>query len=441
MKSINIIIITFLLYSADSYSNIGIWEENIKEKYNSYICLSCCDSVNCITATNYGYIPTFGMIIKRSTDYGITWEPALIDTFNVLQNQNRKVRKPYKVHSNTNGIVIVLLNEGEIVRTTDYGNSWRYDTLGITEDFFNLYLNESIGIITHRGKPLKYFITHNSGETWEHKDMIFDYRWHFIYDVEIFSDKEFYFLTYDDDGHYILKTTDGGLNWTSQQTEQHLYEFDFVDRINGWGIIAEPVPGSSFTKQVIVKTSDGGNNWTRQRDTNALDFGFRYITMFDENRGIVAGYGGRIFRTYDGGNNWLKDSVNNAGKTIAIVDFHCTTMQNGFYVAGAEGLYSMNGLISGINYTYKNDAEVNIYPNPIASGDILTVETMKFQKKSLLAEIYDLTGRKVRSAEKLRSLSNCRYALTSPINLENGIYFLKLYDHSENYLVKLIIVG
>ena len=78
----------------------------------------------------------------------------------------------------------------------------------------------------------------------------------------------------------ILKTTNGGTNWTSQTsgTSNTLCSVNFVDQNTGWAV------GESGT---ILKTTNGGTNWISQTSgtTNTL-FSVNFV---DQNTGWAVG--------------------------------------------------------------------------------------------------------------------------------------------------------
>ena len=92
----------------------------------------------------------------------------------------------------------------------------------------------------------------------------------------------------------ILKTTDGGENWSQQISgfDDNFHSTFFVNENTGWAV------GSSGT---IVKTTDGGDNWFYQNSgTNEYLFAVDFI---NQNTGWVVG-DGIVLRTTDSGNNW-----------------------------------------------------------------------------------------------------------------------------------------
>ena len=118
----------------------------------------------------------------------------------------------------------------------------------------------------------------------------------------------------------ILRTTDGGNNWTSQSPSDagQLYSIYFIDSNTGWTV------GDYGT---ILKTSDGGDNWISQNydPTNV----FSSVYFIDSNTGWVVGYGGKILKTTDGGNNWIYKS---SGTTSQLFSVYFTDSNTGWAV-------------------------------------------------------------------------------------------------------------
>lgn len=100
-------------------------------------------------------------------------------------------------------------------------------------------------------------------------------------------------------GGVILKTTDGGSNWTAQFTG-NLYNFwdvHFIDANTGWAV------GDYGT---IYKTADGGTTWTKVT-TTIPGVTLQSVYFADATYGLIAAEGS-IYRTVDGGTNWASIS-------------------------------------------------------------------------------------------------------------------------------------
>jgi photosystem II stability/assembly factor-like uncharacterized protein len=81
-----------------------------------------------------------------------------------------------------------------------------------------------------------------------------------------------------------------------------LYDVSFIDSLHGWAI------GDYCT---IIKTTDGGNNWSVIYIEPDKDI--KNICFLDEKRGFIGSDSGRILITNDGGNNWEIYQTNNKG--------------------------------------------------------------------------------------------------------------------------------
>ncbi len=136
----------------------------------------------------------------------------------------------------------------------------------------------------------------------------------------------------------ILGTTDGGYNWVFYyaETDQNLYDVDFVDSQDGWlvgndGVIARTTTGSDWMLQhsqpgvplrgvdfvnvtngwavggdLVLKTEDGGSNW----ESHSVEAGrmLQDVAFSDLSRGWVVGNNGYISRSTDGGLTWTTQS-------------------------------------------------------------------------------------------------------------------------------------
>jgi photosystem II stability/assembly factor-like uncharacterized protein len=106
------------------------------------------------------------------------------------------------------------------------------------------------------------------------------------------------------DSGVILHTTDGGQNWSYQQSNvtTSIHDLFFLDSLNGWGLtwhqnVFGPV-GTTF-----LKTTNGGQTWTTE--TYPKEFSFFYSILFNDSlNGWICGHPGSILKTRDGGQNW-----------------------------------------------------------------------------------------------------------------------------------------
>jgi photosystem II stability/assembly factor-like uncharacterized protein len=127
------------------------------------------------------------------------------------------------------------------------------------------------------------------------------------------------------DSGTILKTTDGGLTWSSisSGTTKNLNSVDFPNALTGFAV------GNSGT---IIKTIDGGSSWT---SIEPFPFSANYhcVKFPDENTGWVTDSQADILRTWDGGLTWYVLVALIAPMNSAY--FHDTT--DGYFAGGGSG--------------------------------------------------------------------------------------------------------
>ncbi len=121
------------------------------------------------------------------------------------------------------------------------------------------------------------------------------------------------------DSGKIIKTTDGGTNWSSAYSilpQYPVYLIKFANPMTGWvaGGRYDPNP-FSMEYAIIMKTTNGGINWVTQY-TDSWGPRFNDLTIADENNvfGTSAGTDftgmaswGKLIKTTNGGTNWFSD--------------------------------------------------------------------------------------------------------------------------------------
>jgi photosystem II stability/assembly factor-like uncharacterized protein len=90
----------------------------------------------------------------------------------------------------------------------------------------------------------------------------------------------------------VWKTQNSGVKST-------LFSVSFVDTLNGWAV------GDS---SVIIRTSNGGINWSEQ-SCPIKSVLLRKVQFISKNVGFISGFNGSFFSTVDGGVNWNANSI------------------------------------------------------------------------------------------------------------------------------------
>ncbi len=114
----------------------------------------------------------------------------------------------------------------------------------------------------------------------------------------------------------ILKSNDGGYNWTKQHDSYFINYIEFFDDQNGVAMGDSPISNSEPIE--IIHTTDGGNTWTNK---NNLLFGFTTnmaVSFADPNNGFMrlTESSGILLKTTDGGSSWSQLSPPVTGSNI-----------------------------------------------------------------------------------------------------------------------------
>ncbi len=138
-----------------------------------------------------------------------------------------------------------------------------------------------------------------------------------------------YYLASDFSSVYglVLKTTNAGATWTEQYNGffKPTFGIQFFDALNG------TVVGSdlSLGQGLILRTTDGGNTWLPQNSA----FGGLLTSVYfsDANTGTIVNDGGNIQRTTDGGTSW---NAQVSGTSELLTDVYFTDTNIGTVVGG-----------------------------------------------------------------------------------------------------------
>jgi photosystem II stability/assembly factor-like uncharacterized protein len=140
------------------------------------------------------------------------------------------------------------------------------------------------------------------------------------------------------DSGSIFYTSDGGLNWTQQQTNttSKIMRLFFLDDYRAWALAwADAGAGDgTFYGTEILKTTDGGENWSveQYRDENVF---LRGIYFLDTLKGFAGGVPGQFLQTSDGGLNWEPANIDSGiFSHFPVIDFKFYNQLYGFACGG-----------------------------------------------------------------------------------------------------------
>lgn len=182
----------------------------------------------------------------------------------------------------------------DIYHTTDKGDTWtRQSRPPVSGDLMDVFfINQDTGWVV--GTYRIILKTVNGGENWT-KIMGTTANDKSFHHVEFVNDSVGCAVGGQmfSDGGFIMRTTDGGLNWTELPIGEYggFKKIHFLDSVTGW------ICGYD---RKLLKTTDAGLTWVEKGGlTNYPDD----ICFFDEMNGFISN-GGQAWLTFDGGESW-----------------------------------------------------------------------------------------------------------------------------------------
>jgi len=166
------------------------------------------------------------------------------------------------------------------------------------------------------------------------------------------------------DTGYILKTTDGGSAWSVSHTMADVENFlsvFFVDSNTGW-VIGRATDSSA----IVLKTANGGTSWTQQYTGTAAENKYLYDLYFTSaTTGWIVGTddtndNALIIKTMDGGTNWTRYAVEDEYDQVTLYTVYFLDVGTG-WAAGAQGSgnFIMSTTDGGTNWNYEARTDIS----------------------------------------------------------------------------------
>jgi hypothetical protein len=284
-----------------------------------------------------------------------------------------------------------------------------------------------------------------------------------IEDVEISlrTKKEIWLTVWKNDKSYIMKSINDGLSYT-EVVEYYdngisaIHDFLPLDD-SGDGTILATSSGLKYVNETAHTYTDVHGPFEKGRPVEVLVRNHGSPTLLfaasassNEYRNSNDIWKRAIYLTMDKGRRWMK--VSDTGLFCGLI----TSMlyrdsDSVLFVATDAGLYMMKNPLQHIvdttidttvttysnNQIFKDEDDLQIYPNPTAGLITLMIHDMSFQDRFASVEIYDMLGKTV----YMKQLSNDDYS-TTLINLSDyspGIYLMKIYRAGRTYTKRICV--
>jgi photosystem II stability/assembly factor-like uncharacterized protein len=244
--------------------------------------------------------------------------------------------------------------------------------------------------------------------------------------------------------YYIRHTTNGGLDWSVQYIDNTAGGFkclQFADLNNGWAV------GDSAK---ILKTTDGGSNWTPITNTGiSSDSKLKGLFFLDADTGWIgckfaniSGDYGIILYTNNGGSSWTTQSlpVSNDARPYSIF---FSDANNGWYTSESYMIgHTTNGGVTGVgesnNSIPSGYSLSQNYPNPFNPSTAITYQLLTFGYVSL--KVYDLLGREITTLVNEKKSAGLYSVTFNASEIPSGVYFYRLQAGNFTETKKLVLL-
>lgn len=361
------------------------------------------------------------------------------------------------VYCITADIVVVVGDNGTILKTIDGGTTWVQKNSGTSYNLEKIqFTNQTIGYTIGADSSLYFgtlLKTVDGGETW---NTVLNFGTSNKRDISCVSENIFYYVN----NNMLFKTVDGGNNFQIINTTEYMQNIQFINDQIGYGL------GSNG----LVKTIDGGITWTFIR--NDVDVYY----FLNENIAFFKGING-LSKTIDGGTTLMSlTPIDHSMQKLFATNENIIWGVSGDLLLNGQPNYTTRGEISGIglfqkinasnpifksiyfdNLTkgygvalagkiYKNTTgtmlelnEINnekfikIYPNP--TSDQINIGFREKSIQPFFIEITDTLGKIIFS-----ELYNDKDFVTiNTKSISKGIYLLSVMNQEKRQIQKLII--
>jgi len=370
-----------------------------------------------------------------------------------------------KTNSQINGIPIDIaakgidFSRGAFFKSTNAGMSWQqYGTIPedcyyVTScDFINANTGMAIGSImdTNTTIQTKILKTTDAGLTW-FKTMN-DLIERDLSSIQFINENLAFATGFEFNGTQemssILRTTNGGINWTSMTRDTVKYtQVHFINNNTGY------ITGTNLTGAVILKTTNQGSSWNTiyTRDSLILEG----INFYGESGvGIAFGekyytgdnYVPSVLRTVNFGETWSLQTINESAPNVNVTSSSMVDKYN-YYITGGtfqEGriYHTNNGGSTSVNNTLaikpSGFSLSQNYPNPFnpATSIKFTVPA----KSNVNMKIYNALGKEVAEIINEVKSQGIYEVKFNAENLPGGVYYYKLFAGDLSETKKMILI-
>lgn len=427
----------FKIFAFEEQYEFEVLDSSSIYTYNS---ISCFDNLNCVVLKLRS---SMGAIIEKTIDGFLSSNIIYKDTAQKDDNGNVTHLPGYttrKLFYFKSGLIIGICLYGEILKSTDFGNTWNLLRHELDKFYFGkaVMVNENVGfaisIVPIGPHDRNIYYTDDGFETWQILEQPEDIKDKYVpqnltvqHDGSVAVGFFKNIATYET-VHYKIDIT--GKNWelmsTPQFSEGLIFDDVYFKNSSEAVCRAAALDEKRFRDTVLLyKTYDGGANWQLKFKTTR-PYNLSTKMVHNDNTVYILGRYNLIVKSTDFGDTWyfINDSLHLYGYTRTLTDASLPSPEVLYYTTIEWGrIVKYHRTTTSV--FEPPISKMNIFPNPVVSGGVFFADYEVESSGNIKIYIADISGKEISTLyNNYTYIGNYRSNLYLPSTLSSGSYWL-----------------
>jgi len=393
------------------------------------------------------------LAMESTAGYCITWDEnggqMLVGTYEgfhswdlassqwtVVEENGMMGREVYCIDAGTTQPDIIItgrataFDKGYMDTSLDFGENWDYYYGSSGGAFWALHQDVSVAGRFYSGaisdvEPGDLLVTDDNGQTWT----ALDKPQEAVTDIT----QTLMGTLYTCGIPYVYKSDDGGTTW--EEAAGGLSSGTIFYSIAAQGMDPDVLVCSD--ENGIYRTTDGGESWTQVGDQCCMEIEY---CPGELSKLAAVTLNGSVLGSTDGGETWFDITADLPGYPMELAfcgdddHLYVTTMYEGTYrtpvaYTGAEGETGAPTGPAGLS--------LGVSPNPVTAAAAVSYTLP--QSGSVRLDVFDVTGRLVRTLESGQMAAGSHQSLVTVSDSDPGVLFVRLSTESGSTVRKVLV--